>query len=220
MPAAGAALLTQALRTASPDADSLADQLLNQDGLSDRVLESLLQASAAAPRLHLRFLQKKASRNPLDSAAALALAGALEKNGQMSEAVTALELLGLQAGFQPDIPGKIAPILARLGRGASARHYFEIAIQNDPGIQHFETFLAYAKFLLAENEPGPAFKTLRAAFQNPLNQSYAEILPFMEATHKGQSPGALIEELRPFRLPPAAVQTLLHLKSAAGVKAP
>lgn len=220
MPAAGAALLTRALRTASPDADSLADQLLNQDRLSDRVLESLLQASAAAPRLHLRFLQKKANWNPLDSAAALALAGALEKNGQMSEAVTALELLGLQAGFQPDIPGKIAPILARLGRVASARHYFEIAIQNDPGIQHFETFLAYAKFLLAENEPGPAFKTLRAAFQNPLNQSYAEILPFMEATHKGRSPGALIEELRPFRLPPAAVQTLLNLKSAAGVKAP
>jgi tetratricopeptide (TPR) repeat protein len=213
IPAAGAALLSRALQTASADAEPLADQLLNKDGLSDRVLEKLLRVTLSTPRLHLKFLRKKAGSNPLDPVAALSLSEALEKNGQIEEAAATLELLGLQAGFQPDLPGKIAPGLARLGRRTLARHFFQIAVQNDPGIRNFETFLAYAKFLLAENEPGPAFKTLRSAFQNPLNQSYNEILHFMDATRKGQSPGTLIEELRPFRLPQTAVQTLLDHKS-------
>ncbi len=174
-----------------------------------------MEHTAPFPKIHLKVLRKKAASLPLDPAPALALATALEKNGAPEEAAQTLETLGLQAGSQPDIPGKIAPALARLGRKTSARHFFQLAVQTDPGIQHFETYTEYARFLLAEGQIGPALKTLRSAFQNPLNRSYREILKALDATQKGQSPETLAQELEPFRLPASALQTILDLRSAA-----
>ena len=97
-------------------------------------------------------------RNPADVNRALDRIRNLHRSGQKAWALSALENLRAREVFDDTITGRVAEVYLEMGNTAEARQAFVAAIRADPLAKNHHVYLAYARFLAAEDQFSAAKK--------------------------------------------------------------
>lgn len=202
--AAGAAWLAwQAKRGERDGAAATWAQLATHSALDVAALQVALEAFSEkeAPALNIAVLERLARVDAIDPQRLVAWANALQRAGQVREAMGVAAQLGARSVFGSELLGPAAELFAALGDGEQARKFYQRAALADPAGQKVDLHLAYARLLTAQKRFSDARGELLVVSRNPAARPVPAILDYLVATdHLGDA----AEHLADFSLPPTA----------------
>ncbi len=184
--AAGGQLFRLALERQDQDeASSIAAGLLAHPEANEQTFAVLSERAARAkrPDLAAQFAEARCQQSALDIRAFIDLAMKLNAAGRKADAVAALERVGLRHVVSDDVAPLVAQAYLDLGETERAKGFLIEALKNDPQARNFPVYLRAARVLLAAGETTGARGLLRAAFRNPANSEFGELVHFYAATN-------------------------------------
>jgi tetratricopeptide (TPR) repeat protein len=219
--AAGLTLLAAELEAKDAAVHTTLDRLLVRDDLGEVWLGRIAEALRSAERHELaaRVFAEMAAIDPADEEHVLDWARALHRAGKTTEAQAVLGRLEALGVLNDELAGRLAAAYATCGAPDRARLFFQQALRADPFARHYSTHLACARMQTAEGDFDGAKRTLRAAFVNPANDAFDEIVAWLVASGRAAQFAAEARDLglSPARLTPLARALAEHWQKAGDV---